>query len=401
MTFDLEDARTRVQGLERPAAADIRATLADLAQPRLTGSDGAAGIERELRDRFGALGYDARPLPFSFSTWPGRFGLPAAGAVLLVTGSLATWLLLAGSPIPAAVLLVLGLALAVAPALTLDRTIPGLPWGRVETANLLFQRPDARPSWILMAHRDSKSQIVPSLVRTAAIGLGAVAWLALLVLAGLWIAGPPLTFPTGVIIAGIALGAASLTMILSWSGNRSPGALDNGTGLAALLAVAASVRETGDIAFLVTDGEELGLAGARDVATRLPAVQGVINVEGMDDDGRFYIAEGTGWRRRGSAPQLVAALLTAAQALGLEADRRKLPHSLLVDHQPLVAAGIPSLTVLRGGWSSLLRVHRPGDDMDALSGEGAASGAALLTAAVHLLRDDPAAHLAARGRAGS
>lgn len=401
MTFDLEDARARVQGLERPAAADIRAVLADLARPRLTGSEGAADTERELRDRFGALGYDARPLPFSFSTWPGRFGLPAAGAILLVMAFLATWVILAGRPIPALALLLIGLALAVLPALTLDRTIPGLPWGRVETANLLFQRPDARPSWILMAHRDSKSQLAPSLVRTVAIMLGAAAWLALVVLAGLWIAGPPLTFPTAVLIAGIALGVASLTLILSWSGNHSPGALDNATGLAALLAVAAAARESGDVAFLVTDGEELGLAGARDAATRLPPVQGVINVEGMDDDGRFYVAEGTGWRRRGTAPQLAAALLTAAQALGLDADRRKLPRSLLVDHQPLVAAGIPSLTVLRGGWGSLLRVHRPGDDVEALTGEGAASGAALLTAAVHLLRDDPAGHLAARGRAGS
>ena len=70
-----------------------------------------------------------------------------------------------------------------------------------------------------------------------------------------------------------------------------------------------------------------------------------------------------------------------------------------MDHQPLAAAGIPALTVLRGSWRSLLRVHRPGDSAERLDGRGAAEGATLLAAAFRLLQeDDP--HLAGDLRAG-
>ncbi|NIP82110.1 MAG: M28 family peptidase [Gemmatimonadetes bacterium] len=221
--------------------------------------------------------------------------------------------------------------------------------------------------------------------------LGCLALLGLSVarLAG---AGP---LPALVVIAAGAAGLAGVVLALGWAGNRSPGALDNASGLAVLLELARRT-EGPEIAYLITDGEELGLAGARAVADRLPAVQGVINLDGLDDRGRIRVAEGHGWRRKGSAPQLAAAVLSAARALDMDVDRRPLPWSVPVDHGPLAAAGIPALTVLRGDWRSLARVHRPGDDPGGITGTGAAATATLLTVALGLLRDSQAAHLAAR-----
>lgn len=396
MPFDLDEARSRVAGLEPANASALRATISELARPRLTGSEGAAEVERELRTRFEALGFETREFPFSFSTWPGRFGLAAAGAVLALTGVLGAWLIAVGQPTLALLPLIVGMALAVASILVLDRAIRTAPWDRVDATNLLFQRPDRMPSWIVMAHRDSKSQLVPTFLRTTAIGAAGVAWLALFALAVLGLSAPSLLFPTAAVAVGLVLAAAGIVLGLSWSENASPGALDNASGLAALLAVAKRVGADGDVAFLFTEGEELGLAGARDVAARLPPVQGVINVDGLDDRGRLVLAEGAGWRRRGSAPQLVAALLTAASALDFDIERRPLPLTLMVDHLPILAQGIPSLTLMRGGWRSLLRVHTPGDRADRLQGRGAAEAATLLLAAIQLLQDDRASHLAGR-----
>lgn len=351
------------------AAAEIRETLTSLARPRMTGSAGAREVAAELRERFDALGYQAREMAFSFSTLPGRYGLPVAGGVLMVTGATSGWLLIGGRPAPALAVLTAGLALATLPLLFLDALLRGFPWGRVEAANLLFTR--ETPRWIVMAHRDTKSQWAPTLVRTGALALAALAWATLAALA---VAGLPdgIAAPAALVGPGAgALGMAGVVLAASPSRNASPGALDNGTGLAVLLALAARVPP--DVAFLVTDGEELGLAGARAAVDGLPNVAGIINLDGLDDVGPVRIAEPRGGRRRAAVGAVAGALLEDARALGIEAVRRPLPPFVLVDHEPLAAAGRPALTLLKGRWRSLLRTHRPGDTADRLTGAGAAA----------------------------
>jgi hypothetical protein len=396
MPLDIDAARATLQDLARPEPSRMRERIRSLARPRMSGTEEAAAVEADLRRAFEELGYQAEEHPFSFSTVPGRFGISVSGVALVGAALGGAWSLVAGLPGVALLLLLVGMGLALIPILTLDQALERLPWGRVETHNLLFAAPGSRPAWILMAHRDSKSQLVPTLARTVAVGVAVAAWVALVVLALLWFGGEPFRFTTITVLAGVLLFVAGALLALSWAGNDSPGALDNASALAALLEVAAATRENGDVAFLITDGEELGLVGARMGLSRLPRVQGVINVDGLDDTGTFIVAEGYGWRRKGSAPQLAAALMIAAAALDFPMDRRPLPRALPVDHLPLAEAGIPALTLLRGGWRSLLRVHRPDDDADHLDGTGAADGATLLTAAMRLLHHDGAAHLAGR-----
>lgn len=398
--FDIDAARARLADLEPADPARVRDDLGFFARPRMSGTEQAAVVEWELRDRFETLGYQVQALPFSFSAWPGRFGLSVAGGVLCTTALLATGLLRSGRPVGALVTLVIALLLALTPWLSLGRALRDLPWGRIESANLLFRRPGTTPSWILMAHRDSKSQLVPTLVRTVAVVAALVAWAGLVILAALRLGDDPFRFPVASLVAGGALLLAGLALALSWAGNESPGALDNASGLATLLAVASAARDHPDVAFLVTDGEELGLAGARAVPGDLPPVQGVINVDGVDDHGRYYLAEGHGFRRTGSAPQLAAALLTAGTVLDLPMERRVLPRSMLVDHVPIAEWGIPALTMMRGDWRSLLRVHQRGDDASRIDGAGAAEAATLLRAALRLLRDKEGSHLAGRRATG-
>jgi hypothetical protein len=400
MPFDIEDARARLADLHRPADATVREQLRSLARPRLSGTEEADAVEQELRARFEGFGYQTTELPFEFSDVPGRYGLSVAGGALALGGIVGGALLVTGRPAGALVALVLAMTVALLPLIFFGRALE-LPWGRTECRNLLFQSATGRPAWILMAHRDSKSQLVPTLLRTVAVGVAAVSWIALFALAVIWYGGEPFQFTTLATLAAVLLVASAVVLALSWTGNDSPGALDNATGLAALLAVAEVAAGNGDVAFLITDAEELGLVGARAVARHLPPVQGVINVDTLDDEGTFYVAEGYGWRRKGFAPQLAAALLTAGSALDLPVERKALPRSILVDHLPVAEAGIPALTLARGGWRTLARIHRPGDDADRIEGRGAADGALLLAAALKLMRDDEAGHLAGQRGGGS
>lgn len=359
----------------------LHATITALARPRLAGSDGGAEVAAELRRRFEGKGYQTRELEVAFSALPGRYGLPAAGAVLAVVAIAGAWMLLTGRAALAAVTLAAGLATAALPLRFLDALLR-LPRDRVTTANLLFTRDT--PRWIVMAHRDSKSQGVPTAVRTVALATALLGWTGLAAAAVAAQAGGPVPGAWVWATGGALLGSAAV-MARSVTGNRSPGALDNATGLAALLALADRVAP--DVAFLVTDGEELGLAGARAATDTLPGVAGVINLDGLDDRGPVRIAESRGVRARG-AGATAAALLEEARARGLEAVRRPLPPFVMVDHEPLARAGMPALTVLKGDWRSLLRVHGPGDRPDRLTGAGAAEVAALVLAVLGRLTDD-------------
>jgi Zn-dependent M28 family amino/carboxypeptidase len=237
-----------------------------------------------------------------------------------------------------------------------------------------------------MAHRDSKSQLVPLSLRGPAIIVGLIGFGALIVLTILSLARYVGDAP--VIIAGVAAILAAILLALSWVDNKSPGALDNASGVVTLLALAARERGNGDVAFLLTDAEELGLVGARAIARRFPAVHGVINVDGIDDVGPFHVIERFGWPRpKGLAPHLAAALLGAAGALELPAQRRDAPFGILLDHMPIVRGGTPALSVMRGRLGSLMRVHRPGDDVSKLRGTGIEECVDLFAGALHLLRD--------------
>ena len=363
--------------------AEILDVLRALARPRMAGSAGSEAVAEEIRRRFEALGYRHRSLPFSFSSLPGRYGLTWTGAVLMAMGVAGGWLGFGERPAAAFLVLVAGLVVAGLPILFLDPALRRLPWGRVDTANLFFTR-DV-PRFIIMAHRDTKSQLVPTLIRTAVLAVALTAWAALAALAvsGLTPAAPGAP-PWGgeglwAVLGAGALAAAGGVLVLSRAGNRSPGALDNGTGLAALLALATRVDP--DVGFLVTDGEELGLAGARAVVRDLP-VAVVINLDGLDDGGAIRIAGGRDARAREAANPVARALEAAARDLGVEAVMRPLPPFVMVDHEPLVAAGIPALTLLKGSWRSLLRVHRPDDTVARLDGTGAAAVANVVARAL-------------------
>jgi hypothetical protein len=370
-------------GVKQPNVTDV---LRAIAKPRLTGTRGAANITRLIRLRFRKLGYDVREDAFTFNPLPGRFALTAIGVLYTTAIYFAAVFLHANQPYGAiALLLILG-ALVTLVVVFATRAIDRLKWGRQEAHNLFATTGAARPRFIVMAHRDSKSQPVPLAVRGPAIFGGIVIWIALLVTALIDIVRP---LPAGMVLLLGTLGVLTgVLLIFCWVGNRSPGALDNASGVAAAVGIAARERAAGDVAFLITDAEELGLAGARAAARTLPPVVGVINLDGLDDEGTFYVFERFGGlRKHGTAPHLAAALLEEAAARGEAIERRDLPFGIPVDHIPIVQGGIPALTIMRGTLGSLRRVHLPADNLASLRGEGVQRAIELVSGALARLRE--------------
>jgi uncharacterized RmlC-like cupin family protein len=226
----------------------------------------------------------------------------------------------------------------------------------------------------LCAHLDSKSQTVPMLVRIAsAIALGCVTILAGLVVLFQLFADAPVR--SGWAIIDIAAVVCALPSVLCWVGNKSSGALDNASGVAAVMIAASLSTAPKDLGVVITSAEELGLAGARVWAQSADRNIKLINCDTVDDTGRFRCMH-TGSRPAG----LVSAIEVSAATLGLELTTGRLIPGILADSVAFSDLGIAAVTLSRGKLSTLAHIHTRRDTSSELTGRGVAEAAQLLAA---------------------
>ncbi|HET7584165.1 MAG TPA: M28 family peptidase [Gemmatimonadaceae bacterium] len=348
------------------------------AAPRPAGSD----AERRAREHCAAVlresGYVVREEPFTYSTLPGKWGTPAAGvlsALVLAGASLAgahghARAALGTVAAGAVLLAALGHWLA-------HHAVLAIPVARAHGVNLVATR--SVPSVWLVAHLDSKSQPVPIAVRAFGVMASIAVWLLAIALAASgsagWI-GAPALWPW----IGVAGAVAALPVIASVVSARSPGALDDASGVATVLLAAAEVDDE-RVGVLLTSAEELGLAGAR-AWVRARASRGGcgVNVDGVDDTGHVRV---TVPLSRGA--RVARALAHAAEQEGVHVDVRPLVPGVLLDAVALSDAGWEVATVSRGRLATVLRIHTPRDVVGTMSGQGIAETARVVAGAVTLM----------------
>jgi hypothetical protein len=356
------------------AGAEHLAVLAR--EPRPAGSAAEATARayaaRVLRD----AGFDVRGEPFAFSTFPGRFATPIGGALTATTVLVAHWLgMMHGAPLVALITLVAGMALIGTFArLMLGDTVLVFPVLRTTSENLVATRGGPRPDVWLVAHLDSKSQPVPSALRMAGVMLLATGAVVALAASALQLAGLPYRMAWGGALALVLVGAPPV--LASVVGTRSAGALDNASGVAAVLSAAAMVRPDTALGVLLPSAEELGLAGAR---AWVRGRQGgtALNCDGVDDEGELTIMH-----TRSAPPALIETLTRLAPR---PPRVQYLPLGLLTDSVAFAAHGWATVTVSRGSLATLRRVHTPADTLAALRGAGIDEVATLLARAVEAL----------------
>jgi len=369
--------------------ADALALLAALAPaPRPAGGAEEARSRRHAVMLLAHAGFAVRELPFEYSTFPGRWATSVAGVASLAATAVAGLLGVRGAP--GAALATLGIAAALTGAFAAWASVRGVldaPWGRARGVNVVATRGEGAPRVWLVAHLDSKSQPVSIFARAAGIVLSVVAWLALALLASLALfAGDP---PASAWLAAMALGVgAALPIVGSTVGARSPGALDDASGVAAVLLAARALPPAEPLGVLLPSAEELGLAGARAWArqrTTAPAV--ALNVDGVDDEGATLVM--TTRLAPGVAPRAARALAAAAREEGVDARVRRLLPGLLVDAVALADAGWDAVTLSRGSVATLRRIHTEADRVQELDGRGIALAARILARAAAAINREP------------
>lgn len=352
------------------------AHLAILArEPRPAGGPAEARAHDYAEQVLDAAGFTVSRVPFSYSRFPGRYATPVGGGMLAAAIALAAASGLAGAPAGAAIVLLVGaIAAALFARAMMGDAVLTLPWLRAAGENLVATWGSDTPRVWLVAHVDSKSQPVPSLVRVAGIVLLTLALAVALAAAGLQLAALPHRTAWWVALLLAAVGGAPV--VASVVGARSDGAVDNASGVAAVLAAAVAVRPESMFGVLLPSAEELGLAGARAWARDVRSGT-ALNCDGVDDAGEVTIMYS------GAAP---TPLIQTIAALAPRPPRvRRMPLGLLTDSVALADRGWAAVTVSRGSLATLRRVHTPQDSLAALRGHGIDEVASLLARAVEAL----------------
>jgi hypothetical protein len=338
-------------------------------EPRPAGSEAEARARAYCADRLRAAGFDVREEPFEYSSFVGRWGTPLGGAIALALLLGATLAGRAGHPTTSLAVLTLGGIALGGVASALARTgVLRFPAERRRGVNLVAtrRRDGGTPPLWLMAHLDSKSQPVPILVRAAGITLLAIVWILALATAAIEAAFDRGGVPDLWTTIGVVAVIAALPVIATTVGSRSPGALDNATGVATVLVAAEAARNT-DVGICLTSAEELGLAGARAWVLRAGSNQPrvAINCDGVDDGGRVTCMYSG---RRPDA--LVASVVSAGTRAGLVVRAHRLLPGVLTDGVALADAGWQVVTLSRGAARTLARIHTTRDRADMVSGSG-------------------------------
>ena len=133
---------------------------------------------------------------------------------------------------------------------------------------------------------------------------------------------------------------------------------------------------------LITDAEELGLAGARAwAAARGRNAATVLNCDGVDDAGSIQVMFS------GRRPdRVLESVIRASRTSGVAHHPRRLALGILTDSVALTDAGMAAVTFSRGSLRSLARVHSRRDDLAHLRGDGIGETAALLAATARELQ---------------
>lgn len=232
-----------------------------------------------------------------------------------------------------------------------------------EGINLIGVRPRVRVATWLTAHYDSKGQPL------------SMAWRLLLVAAALAMI-PALLLATQ---AGASprwwpalLVLPALLLALNVATDRSPGAVDNATGVLTVLAALDLLPPEAPVGAILLDGEELGLVGARALVrerANLLRDTAVINFDGVDDRGGVIAFA----HHLGSVTRSVTDRLAVRP-------RRRLP--VVVDGLALAPAVRECLTIMKGDWGTMRVVHTPRDTADRLTLSGVADVARAVATAL-------------------
>lgn len=345
------------------AASAHLARIGAISRP--TGGPGVAEARAYCADFLRSAGFAISEHSFEYSAFPASWAMPIAGAGAMAASAIL--FIERDRPLMLAATRVVLLLILVVLALLGRRGVLDYPLMRRRGVNLQGIRSSAMPAVWLVAHLDSKWQPVSMFARVAGVLGTSVGLVAMLI-----VTITPTIETTLPVIALVSTWAGAVPLLLSFVGARNHGTLDNASGVAAVLEAVELLPANARVGVLISDAEELALAGTRAWVRTLP--QGVaLNCDSIDDDGPLVAMYSA------TRPDPLIARFEAAAAAESEAHRvlRLIP-GILTDSVALAEAGWETLTLSRGTLRTLERIHTSRDTLASMDGSGIAGAARVL-----------------------
>ncbi len=362
-----------------------------ISRPRLVGSGEDERVADEIAETLGLFGYKVEREPFQFTR---AFDIALAAEIVLALILVATSLFIRTATLWGGVIhlsFVIGIfiliLLVIAQPLNrilhnhavasdpIDgaadsalRTFALRLGRRYRTANIVATprggHKDGLPHLYLMAHSDSKSQLLPLAARMAFIILFLVS-VVLFALSAL------LSSPS--IMLAVVIALAGLPLVFNGIGNKSPGANDNASGTGVVLQLAEVLKSRPELlakfnlTILITSAEELGTMGSlyhvqKHLAALRQSSVKILNFDSIGIEGRLSLAGAK------ADQSLVELAEQAAEQEDISLSKFNLIGALY-DHIPFIEQGLEAITFVTVGsvaWS----IHTSADTPDKLYWRG-------------------------------
>jgi hypothetical protein len=351
------------------------------AMRRLAGTPGEKEAQEYIRQTAGETGVEMRDEEFAYSELPLKFAIPATCFVigaLSVAGSLAyLW--------GTSLVIIPGVALLVAVYL-------GFKWsstfekfatrGKRSSVNLVGEVRGADPKGtvLLSAHYDSKSQLMPVVVRAGLFMLGFLGEILLgltLIAVGILAAAGRdyLGSHAGFYVSLIPV-AMMLALFFNVTGNKSPGALDDASGIAVILevgrVVALNPPSNFNVRIAAFGCEEIGLCGSiGHLLAHEDELRGskfyMLNYDmPYSSSGNMIVNTGFELPPVRTSQHLYGLVKEACDEMGLKLSGAYLPVGAGADHMPWVKHGFEATCLV----SATTSIHSSRDSLDKVNREG-------------------------------
>ncbi len=366
------------------------------AMRRLPGTPGEVEAQEYVRAAGREAGIEMREEEFAYSGHGLKLALPATCLVICAISLTGSLLYLWGSGL----VIIPGVALLVATFLGFQwsRTFERFSYrGKKGSLNLVgeIEGGDAAGTILLSAHYDSKSQLMPVVLRAALFMLGYVTALMLgvtLVVVGIMaLAGRDHLGSTGGFYFTLIPTALTAALVFNFTGNRSPGALDDASGIGVVLElgrvlalnpldrfdvrVAAfgceEVGLCGSIGYLLAHGEELGKAPFFMINYDMPA----------SSSGGLALNTGFELPPVRTSGKLNGMIREACRDMGFKLRGIYLPVGAGADHMPWVKHGFEATSFV----AAAACIHSSRDSLDKVNREGLRRAGEVTLAVLHAL----------------
>ena len=348
---------------------------------RLAGTPGESQAQEYIRSAFAEIGVRVQDEEFAYSDAALKLALPAMCLVIgavSVMGSLAyLW--------RTSLVIVPGAALLAA-------VFIGFKWsstferfganGKMRSVNLIGEVGGANPQGrvLLSAHYDSKSQLMPVVVRASFfIGGFLLAILLGFALIGLGISGAAGAACLGnraFFLVSLLPPLLMLGLMFNFTGNRSPGALDDASGVAVILEVAkvlaAAPLESLDVTVAAFGCEEVGLCGsisyllAHEVELRQRPFYMLNYDMPFTSSGNLVLNTAFELPPVRTSRRLNDLMMETARDMGFDVRGIYMPVGAGADHMPWVKHGFEATSLV----SAAASIHSSRDSVDKVNREG-------------------------------